>query len=134
VLTKWTNVNFVNNRELEKLRYRGKVQKDQVSTLYVIYCTVLRSNPLSFLHYERETRAQKARHDGRTDPHRPCSPHWRAEGKDHRRTPRWTLKALIFPEGNRNDFDELPANLKEGLEVHFAKEHKDVYKVAFGKG
>jgi ATP-dependent Lon protease len=43
------------------------------------------------------------------------------------------LKVLIFPEGNRKDFDELPDYLKEGLEVHFAKEYKDVYKVAFGK-
>jgi ATP-dependent Lon protease len=41
---------------------------------------------------------------------------------------------LIFPEGNRKDFDELPDYLKEGLEVHFAKEYKDVYKVAFGRG
>jgi ATP-dependent Lon protease len=41
---------------------------------------------------------------------------------------------LIFPEGNRKDFDELPDYLKEGLEVHFAKEYKDVYEVAFGKG
>ena len=44
------------------------------------------------------------------------------------------LKALIFPEWNRKDFDELPDYLKEGLEVHFAKEYKDVYKVAFVKG
>jgi ATP-dependent Lon protease len=29
---------------------------------------------------------------------------------------------LIFPEGNRKDFAELPDYLKEGLEVHFAKE------------
>jgi ATP-dependent Lon protease len=44
------------------------------------------------------------------------------------------LKVLIFPEGNRKDFDELPDYLKEGLEVYFAREYKDVYKVAFGKG
>jgi ATP-dependent Lon protease len=44
------------------------------------------------------------------------------------------LKVLIFPEGNRKDFDELADYLKEGLEVRFAKEYKDVYKVAFGKG
>ena len=42
------------------------------------------------------------------------------------------LNALIFPEGNRKDFAELPDYLKEGLEVHFAKEYQDVYKVAFG--
>jgi ATP-dependent Lon protease len=43
------------------------------------------------------------------------------------------LKTLIFPEANRKDFDELADYLKEGLEVHFAREYKDVYKVAFGK-
>ncbi|MBU5614683.1 endopeptidase La [Geomonas azotofigens] len=43
------------------------------------------------------------------------------------------LKVLIFPEANRKDFLELPDYLKEGLEVHFAKEYKDVHKVAFGK-
>lgn len=43
------------------------------------------------------------------------------------------LKTLVFPEGNRKDFEELPDYLKEGLEVHFAKEYDDVYKVAFAK-
>ncbi len=42
------------------------------------------------------------------------------------------LKVLIFPEANRKDFDELADYLKNGLEVHFAREYKDVYKVAFG--
>ncbi len=41
------------------------------------------------------------------------------------------LKTLIFPEGNRKDFEELPEYLKEGLDVHFAKEFKDVFKIAF---
>ncbi len=41
------------------------------------------------------------------------------------------LKILIFPEGNRKDFDELPDHLKDGLEVHFAKTYQDVYKIAF---
>ena len=43
------------------------------------------------------------------------------------------LKILIFPEANRKDFAELADYLKEGLEVHFAREYKDVYKLAFGK-
>jgi len=43
------------------------------------------------------------------------------------------LKVLIFPEANRKDFNELPDYLKEGLEVHFAREYRDVYKVALGK-
>ena len=43
------------------------------------------------------------------------------------------LKVLIFPEANRKDFDELADYLKEGIEVHFASEYRDVYKVAFGR-
>lgn len=43
------------------------------------------------------------------------------------------LEVLIFPEANKKDFAELPGYLKEGLEVHFALEYKDVSKVAFGR-
>ncbi|MDO3378894.1 endopeptidase La [Geoalkalibacter halelectricus] len=43
------------------------------------------------------------------------------------------LTTLIFPEGNRKDFEELPDYLQEGLTVHFAKEYNDVYRVAFGE-
>ncbi len=43
------------------------------------------------------------------------------------------LKKIIFPEGNRKNFEELPDYLKEGLEVHFASDYKDVYRVAFGQ-
>jgi len=41
------------------------------------------------------------------------------------------LKVLIFPDANQKDFDELPAYLKKGLKVHFARRYEDVYKVAF---
>ncbi|MFA5700340.1 MAG: endopeptidase La [Desulfuromonas sp.] len=41
------------------------------------------------------------------------------------------LKVLIFPESNRKDFEDLPEHLREGLEVHYAKNYDDVYKVAF---
>ena len=41
------------------------------------------------------------------------------------------LKTLIFPESNRKDFDELPDHLKDGLDVHFAKNYHDVYTIAF---
>merc|ERR1712178_235290 len=40
-------------------------------------------------------------------------------------------KALVFPQANRRDFDELPVYLKDGLEVHFATDYADVFKVAF---
>lgn len=43
------------------------------------------------------------------------------------------LKVLIFPEANRKDFAELPEYLREGLEVHFAREYKEVCEVAFGR-
>ncbi len=41
-------------------------------------------------------------------------------------------KMLIFPEANRKDFEELPAYLKKGFDVHFAGRYEDVYKYAFG--
>jgi ATP-dependent Lon protease len=43
------------------------------------------------------------------------------------------LKTVIFPIGNRKNFDELPDYLKEGLEVHFAADYRDVYRVALGE-
>ena len=43
------------------------------------------------------------------------------------------LEVLVFPEGNRKDFEELPDYLKEGLEVHYASRYKDVFKVAFDR-
>jgi ATP-dependent Lon protease len=43
------------------------------------------------------------------------------------------LKVLIFPESNRKDFEDLPEHLREGLEVHYARNYDDVYKIAFNK-
>ena len=43
------------------------------------------------------------------------------------------VKVLIFPHENRRDFDELPAYLKKGLEVHFVETYDEVYKIAFPK-
>ena len=40
------------------------------------------------------------------------------------------LTTLIFPEGNRKDFEELPDYLREGIEVHFAEDYADVFRVA----
>ena len=42
-------------------------------------------------------------------------------------------RVLLFPEGNRKDYEELPAYLKQGLEAHFAGRYQDVFNVAFGK-
>ena len=41
------------------------------------------------------------------------------------------VTCLVFPKGNRRDYDELPDYLKNGLEVHFAATYTDVYAVAF---
>lgn len=40
-------------------------------------------------------------------------------------------KVLIFPKDNQRDYDELPAYLKKGLQVHFVKHYEEVYRVAF---
>lgn len=42
------------------------------------------------------------------------------------------IKCVVFPVGNKRDFDEIPDYLKEDLEVHFAEEYEDVFQVAFG--
>jgi Lon-like ATP-dependent protease len=42
------------------------------------------------------------------------------------------IKTIILPQANQRDFDEIPEYLKEGLEVHFADDYDQVYKVAFG--
>ena len=41
--------------------------------------------------------------------------------------------SLIFPEGNRKGFEELPDYLKQGLEVHFATRYEDVHRAAFAE-
>ncbi|XP_010464125.1 PREDICTED: lon protease homolog 1, mitochondrial-like isoform X2 [Camelina sativa] len=41
------------------------------------------------------------------------------------------VKTIIFPEANRRDFDELPNNLKEGLDVHFFDEYDQIFELAF---
>jgi ATP-dependent Lon protease len=44
------------------------------------------------------------------------------------------LKAVIFPEGNRRDFDELPTYLKKDLRIHFVNNYDEVVNVAFSIG
>lgn len=41
------------------------------------------------------------------------------------------LEVLIFPKENQRDYDELPAYLKKGLEVHFVDTFDEVYTIAF---
>ncbi|XP_074587035.1 lon protease homolog, mitochondrial-like [Curcuma longa] len=44
---------------------------------------------------------------------------------------RSSVKTIIFPSANRRDFDELAANVKEGLEVHFVDNYNQIYELAF---
>jgi ATP-dependent Lon protease len=44
------------------------------------------------------------------------------------------IKILIFPDGNRKDFEELPAYLKKGLKVNFVANYEEVFGIVFGKG
>lgn len=44
---------------------------------------------------------------------------------------RSNVKTIIFPSANRRDFDELAANVKEGLEVHFVDNYNQIYELAF---
>lgn len=41
------------------------------------------------------------------------------------------VTCVVLPEGNEADFEDLPNEVKEGLEVHYASTYDDVYKVAF---
>jgi len=43
------------------------------------------------------------------------------------------IKCVILPHSNRRDFEEIPDYLKDDLQVNFAEEYDDVYKVAFAK-
>lgn len=38
---------------------------------------------------------------------------------------------IVFPEGNRKDWDELSDDVKRGLEPHFVSSYDDVYRIAF---
>jgi len=40
-------------------------------------------------------------------------------------------RALVFPQANQRDFEELPEYLRQGLEVHFAATYDDVFAAAF---
>lgn len=46
---------------------------------------------------------------------------------------RSSVKTLVLPQENKRDFDELPAYIKEGLQVYFVKEYEEVFNVAFSK-
>ncbi|BFI05718.1 ATP-dependent Lon protease [Marchantia polymorpha subsp. ruderalis] len=41
------------------------------------------------------------------------------------------VKVVIFPSANQRDFDELPAHVKEGIEVHFVDNYSEIFDIAF---
>jgi ATP-dependent Lon protease len=41
------------------------------------------------------------------------------------------IRTIIFPDGNKKDFEELPAYLKKGLAVHFVHDYSEVFGIAF---
>jgi hypothetical protein len=44
---------------------------------------------------------------------------------------RSNVDCIILPEANRKDFEELQDFIKEGLEVHFVSDYRDVFQIAF---
>lgn len=47
---------------------------------------------------------------------------------------RENISTIIAPKANKRDFDELPAYIKKGVDIHFFDSYGDVYKFVFGKG
>jgi ATP-dependent Lon protease len=41
------------------------------------------------------------------------------------------IAEVILPIDNKRDYDEMPAYLKENLEVHFASDYEDVARLLF---
>ncbi|KAL2651757.1 hypothetical protein R1flu_019885 [Riccia fluitans] len=41
------------------------------------------------------------------------------------------VKIVIFPSANKRDFDELPALVKGGIEVHFVDHYSEIFDIAF---
>ena len=42
------------------------------------------------------------------------------------------VTTIIFPGANQRDYDEIPDYLQESLDVHFADDYEEVYKIVFG--
>jgi ATP-dependent Lon protease len=41
------------------------------------------------------------------------------------------IKEIILPQGCVSDFKKLPEHIKEGIEFHFVKKYREVYKIVF---
>ena len=43
------------------------------------------------------------------------------------------VKTVVLPNDNRKDFDDLPDLIKADVEVHFAENYDQVFKIAFSE-
>ena len=41
------------------------------------------------------------------------------------------VKTIILPLANNRDFDELPPNMKKGLDVHFVDDYSQILELVF---
>jgi ATP-dependent Lon protease len=41
------------------------------------------------------------------------------------------MKIVIFPRSNKDDVEELPDYIKQGLTIHYAENYIDVFKICF---
>jgi len=43
------------------------------------------------------------------------------------------IKTILIPAGNKADWDELEAHIKEGIQVHLIDSYKDIFPLVFPK-
>ena len=43
------------------------------------------------------------------------------------------VRTVVLPNDNRKDFDDLPDLIKADVEVHFAENYDQVFKIAFSE-
>jgi ATP-dependent Lon protease len=41
------------------------------------------------------------------------------------------MKIVIFPKGNKDDVEELPEYIKQGLTIHYAEDYVDIFRICF---
>jgi Lon-like ATP-dependent protease len=41
------------------------------------------------------------------------------------------IKHIVFPEGNKRDWEELTDDVKQGLEPHFVTDYEELFNIAF---
>jgi len=41
------------------------------------------------------------------------------------------MKVVIFPKGNKDDVEELPEYIKQGLTIYYAQDYIDIFRICF---